>query len=239
MFGKTWSYTALPATEDPEQYYTTEKSRIRSGSRKILLQLTAALILFAITVVTYLTWSQLTTALDLDLPCGTTADEARARGCIFELTGSSWVTPECYDPVTEQEFLDYKDWHWFKDYNYTDEAPLEEVCQGNGNGYFVPPEYHQTHCAFLLKKLHRAVNSGRKVDGLIKAIGHTSHCIEWMLDPPEDYFKLAQFAYTKFPNCGKEGGFNLDGSKLKPETKNGVSFQDIHMLPDHQHDHED
>jgi len=121
----------------------------------------------------YLAWSIYIAPSATDLPCGTTAEEARARGCIFELTGSSWVTSECYDSATEQEFLNYKDWHWFKDYNYTEEAPLKEVHQGNGNGYFVPPEYHQTHCAFLLKKLYRAVNSGKKVDGLIKSLGHT------------------------------------------------------------------
>lgn len=238
MFSKASGYTAVPLSEGTEQCYKPEKGWSRPNHRRNIIKAIAAFVFIIVCTTSYLTWSRYAIDSYAELPCGTTADEARAKGCIFELTGSSWVSPECYDPITEQEFLKYKDRHWFKDYNYTEEAPLEEVRQGNGNGYFVPPDYHQTHCAFLLKKLHRAVNSGRKVDGLIKSLGHTSHCIEWMLDPPKDYFKLAQFAYTKFPSCGKEGGFNLDGSILKPETKNGVSFEDVHLLPERKHNHE-
>lgn len=153
--------------------------------------------------------------------CGTTAAEARANGCVFELIGSSWVTPECYDPVTEQEFLEYRDWHFYKDYNQTQEATIEEVRQGEGYGYFVSHFYHSTHCGFLIKKLHRAIDAGRKLDGLITAFHHTNHCVHWMLDPPEYMLNFPQFAYTKFPNCGREGGFNLDGSVMPPGMVGG------------------
>jgi hypothetical protein len=51
--------------------------------------------------------------------CGRTPEEARAKGCLFEMTGSSWVPKECYDPETEAEFLNFKDWQYHRDINYT------------------------------------------------------------------------------------------------------------------------
>ena len=94
--------------------------------------------------------------------CGSTPEEARAKGCHFELTGSSWLHKDCYDPETEAEFLAFHDWKFFSDNNYTQEVPLSDVRKGNGNGYYVTQEYHGTHCAFLMKKFHRAVSEGRE-----------------------------------------------------------------------------
>ncbi|KAF1940551.1 hypothetical protein EJ02DRAFT_467289 [Clathrospora elynae] len=39
--------------------------------------------------------------------CGTTAAEARDRGCVFETTGFTWLPKECHDRVTEEEFISY------------------------------------------------------------------------------------------------------------------------------------
>lgn len=69
--------------------------------------------------------------------CGTTADEARARGCVFEITGFTWLPKECQDTDTEEEFLQYlvdNDLGIYRDMNYTDTVPIAEVRQGNGPG---------------------------------------------------------------------------------------------------------
>lgn len=69
--------------------------------------------------------------------CGTTADEARARGCVFETTGFTWLPRECHDPDTEEEFLDFITTHelyLYRDSNYTEIVPMEEVRKGNGPG---------------------------------------------------------------------------------------------------------
>ena len=145
--------------------------------------------------------------------CGSTPEEARAKGCHFELTGSSWLHKDCYDPETEAEFLAFNDWHFFSDSNYTQEVPLSEVRKGNGHGYYVTQEYHGTHCAFLMKKFHKAVSEGRKRDGMISPLHHTSHCIQWLLDPPMERWDKPQFAYTKYPYCGRSGGYNVDIAK--------------------------
>lgn len=69
--------------------------------------------------------------------CGTTAQEARSRGCVFETTGFTWLAKECHDPVTEEEFLKYIQAHGLKlyrDMNYTDVVSIDEIRLGEGPG---------------------------------------------------------------------------------------------------------
>ncbi|KAF2447381.1 hypothetical protein P171DRAFT_470668 [Karstenula rhodostoma CBS 690.94] len=147
--------------------------------------------------------------------CGTTADEARARGCVFEITGFTWLPIECRDTETEDEFLEYlsaNELNIYRDTNYTDIVPIEEVRLGNGPGFFVGQQYHVTHCQFLLRKLHRAQMSGRMIDGQIMPTHHTVHCSEQTLSVvrnPEWRADAIQLSYTKFPYCGKPGGYNV------------------------------
>ncbi|KAF1959290.1 hypothetical protein CC80DRAFT_490246 [Byssothecium circinans] len=144
--------------------------------------------------------------------CGTTADEARARGCVFETTGFTWLPRPCHDAQTEEEFLQHIVAHElsiYRDANYTDIVPIPEVRLGNGPGFFVRQQYHVTHCLFLLKKLHRASASGKVLDGQIMPTHHTEHCVEMALKPPGFRKDAVQLSYTKFPYCGKPGGFDV------------------------------
>ncbi|KAH7414533.1 hypothetical protein DE146DRAFT_640610 [Phaeosphaeria sp. MPI-PUGE-AT-0046c] len=144
--------------------------------------------------------------------CGTTPTEARRRGCVFETTGFAWLPQACLDPTTEDQFLAYIKVHnltYYRDQECTQLVSLSEVRLGN-QGFFVQETYHKTHCAFLLRKLHRRYIEGKPVDGMIMNIGHTKHCVSEMLEG-EMMHKGAngQFSYLKFPYCGKMGGYNL------------------------------
>ncbi len=151
--------------------------------------------------------------------CGTSAAEARDRGCVFEATGFTWLPKECYDKETESEFLQYvseNNLNLYHDHKYTKLVSMEEVRKGEGKGYFALERYHLAHCLFLFKKLHRAYASGKTVDGYIISLGHTAHCVNQSLSFSQDsnYRKDAiQFSYIKWPNCGKPGGYNLDWHK--------------------------
>lgn len=74
---------------------------------------------------------------------------------------------------------------------------------------FVRQAYHKTHCLFLLKKLHRTFARGTPLDGQIMPTHHTEHCVEQALKPPGFREHAVQLSYTKFPYCGKPGGFNV------------------------------
>jgi len=145
--------------------------------------------------------------------CGTTPAQARARGCVFEMTGFSWLPKECSDPIVETEFLNSKNLQYYRDKNYTQEVSLEEVRRGDGPGFYVKQDYHLAHCGFLFKKLHRAISQGHKVDGLISPVHHTSHCVHMLLGPPNNRWDAIQYAFTKYPYCGKDGGYNVEWTK--------------------------
>lgn len=189
-------------------------SSARHGRSRILLVALSITVVFAL-IVYFLVWKTSPSLPTWD-QCGTTAEEARARGCVFETTGFAWLPEKCLDPSTEEEFLNYLDTSGLKlyrDYNGTIEVPIEEVRMGNGPGYWVYQQYHLTHCLFLIKKMHGAVTQGKAVDGLIKPFGHTEHCVHQLLLPPELRKDEMQFSYVKFPYCGRPGGYNLDWTK--------------------------
>lgn len=146
--------------------------------------------------------------------CGTTPAEARENGCVFEMTGFSWLPKECSDPSVEAEFISSIDLKYYRDQNYTQEVSLEEVKRGDGPGFFVKQDYHLAHCGFLFKKFHRATSQGRKVDGLVSPLHHTSHCVDMLLGPSKNRWDAIQFAFIKYPYCGKDGGYNVEWSRL-------------------------
>ena len=148
--------------------------------------------------------------------CGTSAEEARARGCVFEVTGFSWVTRDCYDPETEQDFLEHiatNDIKLYRDYNFTIEIPMDEVRLGNGDGYYVYQEYHAVHCMFLIQKMHKAFILGKPLDGYTMPFSHTKHCIRQALLPPGARNNDHQASVIKWPYCGRPGGYSVDWRK--------------------------
>ncbi|KAL8243963.1 hypothetical protein R6Q59_010221 [Mikania micrantha] len=146
--------------------------------------------------------------------CGTTPAEARSRDCIFEVTLSLWVPKECYDRDLEEEYLRSEDLSYYRDMNLTDVVPLDEVRTGEQYGWFVSYQHHIRHCEFGLRKFHRAVISGGKIDGYLLSYNHTMHCLKMFTDPPEKMSKLPQRDVRMFPYCGKRGGYNVDKTKL-------------------------
>ncbi len=69
--------------------------------------------------------------------CGTTAEEARSRGGVFEITGFTWLPKDCHDPVTEEEFVSFlneKNIEIYRYYNASEVVPIEEARRGDGPG---------------------------------------------------------------------------------------------------------
>ncbi|KAL5400233.1 hypothetical protein PMIN06_012998 [Paraphaeosphaeria minitans] len=193
-----------------------DTSLVKLHSRSRFLRPAVIILLAIIVLIPLIYFTVVTPRRELKYDqCGTTAAEARARGCVFEITGFTWLPKECQDTETEVEFLNYlaeNDLNIYRDTNYTDIVPIEEVRLGNGPGFFVRQQYHVTHCQFLLRKLHRAQTSGRMIDGQIMPTHHTLHCGEQTLkviQNPRWRADAIQLSYTKFPYCGKPGGYNV------------------------------
>lgn len=63
-------------------------------------------------------------------PCGSTAVEARARGCRYGMLYGAWLPEECYDEETEENFKKYTNWRFYMQPNRTEEVSWDEVAKG-------------------------------------------------------------------------------------------------------------
>jgi hypothetical protein len=206
----------------------TEQSQLkRLSSAWTARRVSLALFVGAVAIIALFTVYRLWISPNID-QCGTTPAEARARGCVFEMIGFSWLPKDCHDAEVEAEFrIMSQDLEYYRDMNYTERVSIEEASQGNGPGFYVNQDYHKAHCAFLLKKLHRAVSSGRRIDGLISPVAHTSHCVHMLLGSPNYRADALQMATVKFPYCGRPGGFNVVGSRPGKWTDSFPEEQDM------------
>ncbi|KAJ5962153.1 hypothetical protein N7501_007094 [Penicillium viridicatum] len=142
--------------------------------------------------------------------CGEVASQAQARGCHFDLISFSWLPPACYDAELTEDFLKSYNWTWSTDPQGKNLVPIEDVKKGDFEYLFTDLKYHVVHCAYMWKKLHRALSTGdlSRVDGYTAGYGHTKHCTQMMLDRDSDLSRSGVAGLVKFPLCGQ--GMLLD-----------------------------
>lgn len=130
-------------------------------------------------------------------PSEGTASDATTRGCVYDIISGSWVHPECHDAELEAEFLAHQPpWKWWADEQRTQEVSVDELRATGGlnpTGYFVTPEYHDYHCAYTWRKLHRAIEGSGLIDEHIGGMRHTNHCSSTMYRDRTDERDVAHF----------------------------------------------
>ncbi|KAI0025856.1 hypothetical protein F4780DRAFT_233096 [Xylariomycetidae sp. FL0641] len=155
-------------------------------------------------------WAAVAASVDY---CGGAPGHARAVGCRFDVMTYAWQAPGCYDGELVDEFLAQPEedagaggWHWYADVNRTVEVPRDEVLLGQHAALFVTSAYHRAHCAFMWKKLHRAIGRRRLVDSYIGNYAHTAHCADMLLGRGVeagvvDADVVNTRAHMKYPRC--------------------------------------
>lgn len=63
-------------------------------------------------------------------PCGSSAAEARARGCRFGMLYGAWLPEACYDEESEENFKNYTNWKIYLQPNRTEEISWDEASKG-------------------------------------------------------------------------------------------------------------
>ncbi|KAI8631246.1 hypothetical protein F5Y19DRAFT_25287 [Xylariaceae sp. FL1651] len=141
-------------------------------------------------------------------PCGSTPEEALARGCKFDLISFCWLPDECYDSELVETFEAMRTWEYYADSERTEPVSREELLAGRGDGLYVTWEYHLRHCAFMWMKLHRAILARGKpnmpeIDSYIASLNHTNHCTTILLTDRDVAFStLNTETLVKYPHCG-------------------------------------
>lgn len=134
--------------------------------------------------------------------CGSTPDEARAAGCVFDVMMQLWTPPECMDSALSERFLAKGNWTWYADSDAKHIYSDEEIRKGNHDVVYVAQSYHRHHCIFAWERLVRAMRSqGPLIEELI-SYDHVMHCRHNTLTLPEEGAKqvrgvVAPTGYTK------------------------------------------
>lgn len=135
--------------------------------------------------------------------CGSTPDEARAAGCVFDVMMQLWTPPECMDAALSERFLEKGNWTWYADseakHIYTD----EEIRKGDHDVVYVAQSYHRHHCIFAWERLVRAMrNQAPLIEELI-SYDHVMHCRHKTLTLPEEGAEQVRgvVAPTGFTTC--------------------------------------
>jgi len=142
----------------------------------------------------------------LERPCGGTPDEARARGCRFDVNSFCWLPDACYDAELSAEFDHYREWRWWRDDNGTQPVAYELVAAGDFAELYVSWGYHLRHCTTMWKKLHRALlrleEGVGAVDSYVGSYQHTLHCEKMFLGYQGDSFEdINTVIRAKYPDC--------------------------------------
>lgn len=181
----------------------TFRSRLQSHLSLILAMTFGAYIIFS------LSWMRSTPSLiggsssSLSQPhCGNTTDSARQRGCVFDIMSFSWLPPVCFDGELHDQFLAEEPWHWYRTDSLLEEVPIEVVRQREADHLYVDWHYHQLHCTYMWKKLHRAILNKRPWDEYIGSYVHTEHC-EWVLATDCRYQNDSVKIQRKFVACAE------------------------------------
>lgn len=118
--------------------------------------------------------------------CGSTPDEARAAGCVFDVMMQLWTPPECMDAPLSERFLEKGNWTWYADSNAEHSYSDEEIRKGNHDVVYVAQSYHRHHCIFAWERLVRAMrNQAPLIEELI-SYDHVMHCRHRTLTLPEE-----------------------------------------------------
>ena len=113
--------------------------------------------------------------------CGNSTEEARARGCKYDVLLNNWVPAPCLDQEWLDEYLEDNSWGAFADKNMTQRLSVEEMA--NSGSYYTSVRDHVNHCSTMWKKQFWALYEERPAfDTVISSPGHTEHCAQYLMD---------------------------------------------------------
>lgn len=117
--------------------------------------------------------------------CGNTTTSARSLGCQFDPMSFSWLPSACYDAELTAQFLSLRPWQWYDSVdgtaaNMSASAAVSqaEVLLGEHDYLYVSWQYHELHCTYMWRKMHRAMLGIAEIDAYIGNYHHTAHCEE-------------------------------------------------------------
>jgi len=129
--------------------------------------------------------------------CGSSPEEARAAGCIFDVMMQLWTPAECYDGNLSERFLAAGKWTWWADAGATKVISDEDMKKGEHDRVYVSADYHKSHCIFAWEKLVRALRNQTPLIEQLISVDHAMHCQHKTLAAIDAKGAIAPKGYTK------------------------------------------
>lgn len=139
-------------------------------------------------------------------PCGTTATEAKARGCHYSFALGQWLHTDCFDSELDEDFKRVVSFQFYyanstgTGPDYSRPIPMAQLPDYGGITY-TNWRWHMQHCTAAWMYLHRAARHGRKVSTGISPLSHTEHCIDMVLMDSVGMDEFVVGGYNHFPAC--------------------------------------
>ena len=133
--------------------------------------------------------------------CGHSAEEARAKGCVFDVILVAWLQPDCFDSELHEAYLSDHEYPFWLDRTLKTPITLEEVRLGKHATVYSSAEFHLAHCAYFMEQSVRGFRNGGMVDNATLENEHTEHCARSLRDHwlPEIGFSTLHMDYH---SCG-------------------------------------
>ncbi|RMY99401.1 hypothetical protein D0860_08307 [Hortaea werneckii] len=133
--------------------------------------------------------------------CGNNPQEARDRGCKFDITNFSWQHEPCFDQELTDEFVSTMEFRFFKEENQTTEVSFDEALQGELD-LWVPWELHMQHCLYAWRQMHRSIgSSSRQLNSQLLDFNHTMHCGMMLMRRDREMKGINTKVLVNYPAC--------------------------------------
>lgn len=135
------------------------------------------------------------------ITCGNTTQEARERGCTYDILLNHWVPAPCADPDMLEEYKDDGSWGGFADEGLTQRLTVEEMSERDF--YYTSIRDHVNHCAIMWRKQYFAFFEERAaIDSVVAGERHTEHCTQYLMDAPDNKdMTMPTKTYRSFAGC--------------------------------------
>lgn len=137
---------------------------------------------------------------DTILDCGFSPEDARAKGCIYDVMMQDWVPPPCYDEVLTNMYLDEGNWTWYGDWDGNTTLSNEVMAKGEHGVAWMANSYHKAHCVFSWLKIIRALRNNRGISQELLSYDHVLHCKHGALKGADDE-SIGVSAPTNYAKC--------------------------------------